>query len=285
MVDVSSSYDAARRTLRSLCPQPLLNWREARFYGRYGEVELHFLDILCRRDADAIDIGANDGSYIHYMRRHARHVVAYEPIPKLARILRQKFPRGVTVEGIALSDTTGKMELRTPIVDGVVVEGCSTVSRRASESYPDFQGIEVSTDRLDNVYRGKAGFIKIDVEGHEQAVLDGALGTVRRCRPRMLVEVDERLSRGGLERAQAYFADLDYVGHFVHDGHLKPIERFSIDRMQDPADLPDLTAPLQARHRFGRYVYNFIFLPRKEAQSMLFKLAERLEKLRAQPVN
>jgi len=27
--------------LRALCPQPLLNWREARFYGRYGEVELH----------------------------------------------------------------------------------------------------------------------------------------------------------------------------------------------------------------------------------------------------
>ena len=53
-------YREARQALRSLCPQALLNWREARFYGRYGEVELHLLEFLCSRDRDAIDVGAND---------------------------------------------------------------------------------------------------------------------------------------------------------------------------------------------------------------------------------
>ena len=56
--------------------------------------------------------------------------------------------------------------------------------------------LKVHMDRLDNVYSGTAGFIKIDVEGHEQAVLDGAVETIDRCRPRLLVEVDERLSPG-----------------------------------------------------------------------------------------
>ena len=69
MLDVGQSCSDARHALRALCPQPLLNWREARFYGRYGEVELHLLEFLCRRDADAIDVGANDGSYVHYLRR------------------------------------------------------------------------------------------------------------------------------------------------------------------------------------------------------------------------
>ncbi len=32
-------------------------------------------------------------------------------------------------------------------------------------------------------------------------------------------------------------------------------------RLQYLANLPDLTAPLQQRQRFGRYIYNFIFLP------------------------
>ncbi len=41
------SLQEARQALRSLCPQALLNWREARFYGRYGEVELHLLEFLC----------------------------------------------------------------------------------------------------------------------------------------------------------------------------------------------------------------------------------------------
>src|SRR5829696_6158430 len=118
-------YREARQALRSVCPQALLNWREARFYGRYGEVELHLLEFLCRRDRDALDVGANDGSYVHYMRRHARRVIAYEPLPALASALRQKFARGVTVQPFALSDQAGTIELRMPVVDGVVVIGCS----------------------------------------------------------------------------------------------------------------------------------------------------------------
>lgn len=281
MVDIGSSYGEARHALRALCPQPLLNWREARFYGRYGEVELHLLEFLCRRAADAIDVGANDGSYVHYMRRYARHVFAFEPMPLLARTLREKFPRRVTVEPIALSDTTGTIELRMPVVDGVVVTGCSTVSGRASATYPGYQGIEVPMDRLDNVYRGNAGIVKIDVEGHEQAVLDGAVETIRRCRPRVLVELLDQLSPGCLARACAYFDRLGYRGCFVHQGEIKPVDKFSIEEMQDPANYPDLTAPLTVRQRFGRYIYNFIFLPPGEPESTMLKMQERLRSLAA----
>src|SRR5512144_1215354 len=107
MLDVGHSYSEARHALRALCPQPLLNWREARFYGRYGEVELHLLEFLCHREADAIDVGANDGSYVHYMRRYSRHVHAFEPMPGLAAALRRKFRHRVTVEEMALSDSKG----------------------------------------------------------------------------------------------------------------------------------------------------------------------------------
>jgi FkbM family methyltransferase len=279
MLDVGSPYGEARQALRALCPQPLLNWREARFYGRYGEVELHLLEFLCRPTADAIDVGANDGSYVHYMRRHARHVVAYEPMPTLANALRRKFPRGVSIEPIALSDKSGTVELRMPVVDGVVVTGCSTVSDNASAAYPAWQGIEVPMARLDDVYSGNCGFIKIDVEGHQQAVLDGAVKTIKRCQPRMLVEVEDRLSPGGLGRARAYFDKLGYRGLFVHQAQLKPIDRFSVQTMQDQANLPDLTASLTERQRFGRYIYNFIFLPPREPESTVWRMAERLRAL------
>jgi FkbM family methyltransferase len=274
-----SLYGETRQALRALCPQSLLNWREARFYGRYGEVELHLLEFLCRRDADALDVGANDGSYVHYLRRHARRVLAYEPMPGLVRALREKFPRDVVIEPIALSDRVGTVELHMPVVDGVVVTGCSTISADAAATYPAHRAIEVPMDRLDNVYRGQAGFIKIDVEGHEQAVLDGAVQTIRRCKPRMLVEIDERLSPGGLARARAYFERLGYRGYFVHAGRLEAIERFSIARMHQPSNLPDLTAPLQRRERFGSYIYNFIFLPPDEPASTLHRISDRLASL------
>jgi len=265
--------------LRSLCPQALLNWREARFYGRYGEVELHLLEFLCSRDRDAIDVGANDGSYVHYLRRHARHVIAFEPMPSLADALITKFPRGVGIRRVALSDRVGTVELHMPVVDGVTVTGCSTVSAAASATYPDHRTIEVPMATLDSVYEGDVGFIKIDVEGHEQAVLDGAVQTIRRCRPRLLVEIDERLSPGGLRRAKAFFRDLDYRGYFVQAGRIDPIGLFSPEVLQNPTDLPDLTAPLQARQRFGRYIYNFIFLPRDEPIETLRHMSKRLSEL------
>lgn len=270
----------ARRALRMVLPQSLLNWREAKFYGRYGEVELHLLKFLCRRDADAIDVGANDGSYVHYLRRHAHKVVAFEPMPLLASALRRKFPGDeVVIEQVALSDRADTVELHMPVVGGIVVTGCSTISTDASGTYPATQAIKVSMDRLDAAYKGRAGFIKIDVEGHEQAVLDGALQTIRRCRPRVLVEIDDRLSPGGLARARTYFDSLGYTGHYVRKGKLEPISTFSVEEMQRPDRLPDLTAPLTERKRFGAYIYNFIFLPAEEPTSTVQRISAHLRTL------
>lgn len=269
-----------KQVLRSLLPQTVLNWREARFYASYGEVELHLLDILCDRERDAIDVGANDGSYVHFLRRYARRVLAFEPMPHLASVLRQKFPYDdVVVETLALSDNFGSAELHVPVVDGVPVTGCSTISSDAAGAYSGHRTVPVLMNRLDDVYDGDVGFIKIDVEGHEQAVLDGAVDTLIRCQPRMLVEVDERLSAGGLARARTYFDVLGYRGYYVRDGHLERIERFSIERLQDRSHLPDLTAPLTERARFPDYIYNFIFLPPDEPEDTRLRLNERLATL------
>ena len=63
--------------LRAVCPRPVLMWREAHYFKRHGEFELGFIEHLCRPAQDAIDVGANEGSYVHFMRRYARQVVAF----------------------------------------------------------------------------------------------------------------------------------------------------------------------------------------------------------------
>src|SRR6267378_3632130 len=275
----SNRVEQAKQTLRAMLPQTILNWREANYFGKYGEVEMHLLEFLCRRDQDAIDVGANYGGYVHFMRRHARRVVAFEPIPAFVELLRRKFSRDVMINSIALSDGAGDTELYIPMIDGVMISGCSTISADASITYPAHSVLKVRRERLDNVYDGTAGFIKIDVEGHEQAVLDGAVETIGRCQPRILVEIDERLSPGGLEGAKAYFSKLGYRGHYVHMGRLEPIENFSSDDLQNPSNTPDLTASLRERPRFEDYINNFIFLPAGEPQGTLDRIRERLAKL------
>ncbi len=105
---------------------------------------------------------------------------------------------------------------------------------RCLDRYTAHRALKVRMDRLDNVYDGTAGFIKIDVEGHEQAVLDGAVETIDRCRPRILVEIEQHRSPGGLEKAEVYFSRLGYRGHYVHRGRLKLLETFLFGQPAKP---------------------------------------------------
>ena len=36
-----------KRAIKSILPQPVLNWREVQYYEKYGEIELHILEFLC----------------------------------------------------------------------------------------------------------------------------------------------------------------------------------------------------------------------------------------------
>jgi FkbM family methyltransferase len=268
-------WRSLKRALKPISPQWLLNWRERRFYEKFGEVELQLLDILCDPSRDSLDVGANDGSFVHFLRRRSRTVHAFEPMPEQVATLHRKFPGGnVVIHPIALSREAGTTELHLPVVDGVVVTGCATVASGAAAGYPSRHSVSVRMDTLDNVYRGDAGFIKIDVEGHQQAVLDGAHETFLRCRPRALVEIIEEMSPGGLGQAMAFFDPLGYRGYFINQNRLCPIAEFSPQLLQRPENRPDLLAhPSQDR---GAYLYNFIFLPAEHLDDDLARIRRRL---------
>ncbi|MGH7119407.1 MAG: FkbM family methyltransferase [Acetobacteraceae bacterium] len=270
-----------KRTAQAALPQWVKNWREAQYYLRYGEIELHLLEFLCASDKDAIDIGAHDGCYVHFLRRFSRHVYAYEPIPWLATELRRKFAHGVTVRADALSRSEGTGTLHIPMVKGTRVPGCATISGAAAALYDGAENIRVPVRTLDASFVGGAGFIKIDVEGHEESVLDGARGTIERCRPNLVIEAVERLAPGCVGRIATIFRDRGYDGFFQHGWSLLPVERFDAASMQREEDYPDLTATLAVRERPPRFVYNFIYLPAESSKSLLPRLGHRLAHLAA----
>lgn len=275
----SAALRKTKQAVRALLPQGVLNWREARYYGRYGEIEMHLVDLLCRRGEDAIDVGANFGGYVHFMQRHARRVIAFEPVPEFVRVLRAKFGDNVVVEPIALSNRVGEAMLYIPVISGVKVGGCSSLSSVAAAGYATRDVIRARVARLDDSYAGTVGFIKVDVEGHEQAVLEGAVETIRRCQPRLLIEIEERHSPGGTVRVSALLGELGYNGYYVHAGKLHDIEDFSVGRLQTPSRLPDMTATLHGRCPLDDYVYNFIFLPAGEPAATVTQIRKRLAHL------
>ena len=233
-----------------IVPRRVVLWLEEAYFRRKGEKELLLVEYLCRPQQDAIDVGGNIGCYSLFMRKYASRVYSFEPIPWMAEKLARKFGDSVIVRQIALSSVAATAKLHIPTVNGRPVTAMSSLSAGKNSSGQD---VTVQTAPLDDIYDGQVGLIKIDVEGHEEAVLDGARRTIIRCRPRLLIEIEDRHAPGGLERIVAFFNALNYSGYFFRDGTMQDIANFDLDTMQDPSRLNK-----------REYTNNFIFVPRED---------------------
>ncbi len=266
----------AKSIVWTVCPAAVSLWLEERYYLAYGETELTLLPHLCDRDRDAIDVGANHGCYTLFMRKYARHVVAFEPNPRLADELARKFDPDVTVCPDALSRGSSRAPLHIPVVDGGEVAGLgSLLNQTHAIPAAEDREILVTTRALDETFSGDVGFIKIDVEGHENAVLEGAQTTIARCRPNALVELEERHSEHAIDQARAFFASLNYRGYFVRDGEILPIERFDLQTMQRREDIERVDARSLASPT-ATYTNNFLFLPSERSEEIVNRIARTL---------
>jgi FkbM family methyltransferase len=137
---------------------------------------------LVQRGDLAFDIGAHAGNRVRALAALGCRVVAVEPQPDFARLLRAWCPRSGRVEIVeaAVSDRAGRASLsisdRTPTVTTL-----ASGWRNARAADDDFahvrwgRRLDVETTTLDRLIErfGRPRFVKIDVEGAEPAVLAG----------------------------------------------------------------------------------------------------------------
>lgn len=210
--------------LKEIIPDRLLRHLQAIDHYWRGEPELRLLSGLCDPKKNAVDVGANIGTYTYFMQKRARAVWAYEPNPKLARRLMKLYPK-VHVRAVAVSDRTSVLTLRIP----------GKLHELASVS-PDAEGeaVEVPAVRLDDEALTNVGFIKIDVERHELAVLRGAMRTIQQWRPNILTEATPLLYPHPLPKTFQFIADLDYTGYFRFEHKWYPFSEFRPELHADP---------------------------------------------------
>ena len=230
----------------ALVPGPLYIRYRARKERRRGEGEIALLPFLVDPQRNAIDAGANKGVYTYFIAKYARHTYAYEPNPKMFAILQRNVGANVTVSPVALGDATGDGVLRIPLLDkGHSNQGASLSAVKVAGN---FTPVAVQTARIDDLGLRDIGFIKIDIEGFEAAVLRGARETIARDRPVLLVEIEEKHTHRPIEDDIEDIAALGYDGMFLGAGGvLHALGAF------DPV----------ANHRQPArgYVYNFVFVP------------------------
>ncbi len=213
---------------KALVPPSVRVAKRARAGWRSGEPELHLVPQLCRRGAMALDVGANGGVYAWHMARSATGVIAFEPNPHHAAFLQRAFVDRVRVSQVALSDRDGTARLRIPVEE--MQDGRATIEAQNDLGDAASQSVIVSCRRLDGIALPRpVGLIKIDVEGHELAVLTGASALLARDRPNLIVEAEERHRKGAVEGVSRYLARFGYRGHFLQAGVLTDMDQLGDD--------------------------------------------------------
>lgn len=215
---------------------------------RNGEAELGLVPFLADKRRVSIDVGANKGVFSYAMLNCSKEVYAFEPNPKLFRMLSSWAKGRVHLHSEALSNQTGRAKLLLPIsVNGYSNQGASLSETKVTGTHDT---VTINTVRLDDLGIKNVGFIKIDVEGFEHEVLEGAEETIQRDKPNLLVEMEELHNKKPIQDSIDSICSRGYDCFVLSRGTLTPIARI---------DLP-------ARH--GRntpredYLYNFVFLPK-----------------------
>jgi FkbM family methyltransferase len=222
--------------------------------------EIQLVRSLCDPNRISLDIGADVGEFSIAMVASSRSVIAFEPRQTQARTLAAMFDAvgaDVRIEAIALSDQPGTTAMRVLEFE----PGRSTIDDANSLTDTDgspVRTIDVQVKRLDDLDLENVGLIKIDVEGHELAVLHGAAQTLRRNRPTLVIEAEERHHLGAVAAITEFLSGLGYTGHFTLDGIRRPIGEFDAALHQNPASIVGWKDGW-ATH--GTYVNNFVFVP------------------------
>lgn len=158
------------------------------------------IEFMCTHcgDGDIVHAGTFFGDFLPALSKAVApgaRILAFEPNAENYRCARITMEinacTNVTLNHAALGATTGHLQLRTADADGVPLGGASHLV--AHDSNEDQAGATepVRVLRLDDaIATGRPiSLIQLDVEGYEQEALSGALATIRKWRPVIILEV------------------------------------------------------------------------------------------------
>jgi FkbM family methyltransferase len=154
--------------------------------GRFFELaELQYVRQRVKKGAAVVDVGANVGNHAVFFSRflEPRRIVVLEPNAELFDALRYNLGAnrvtGADTSFLGLAAGAGQCRYDISIKDpnnagaGRLIESASG---------------KIRSEPLDGILRDAVDFIKIDVEGMELEVLEGARHTIARFKPHLLVE-------------------------------------------------------------------------------------------------
>jgi FkbM family methyltransferase len=235
-----------------------LRWSLLGRQQRLHEPEVRVVREVLAGGGTGLDVGAWWGPWTWHMARYADRVVALEPVPAIAAYLERVTPASVEVIQAAASSEAGEATLWVP-TSGPGSEGRSSLVVPP----PGSASIEVRTVRIDDLDLGDdLRLVKVDVEGNEMEAIRGAGAALARCRPTLIVELEQRFHDRPLAEAFAEIESHGYRGTFLDHGTWRPTSEFDVERWQTALEGDVASAGYFTALRYrSTYCNNFVFRP------------------------
>lgn len=253
--------DKLKTLLRDIIPQKLqvpVKYGFNRF-GTALEPEMEVLKYFIDEDDLVIDVGGNRGIYAYRFWKLGARVEIFEPNINCFRVLSSwgTDKNTINVHHVALSNVAGSAFLHVPVDDeGIEHDSSGSVESIESESTHDQQ---VELRQLDSYQFEGIRFIKIDVEGHEASVIEGAAETIRSMRPFMLIEIEQRHKGTPVLEMVDRILEYGYEGYFLRNRKLVSVDEFELEKDQNPSNLGN---PAQ------EYINNFVFIHESRSREL-----------------
>jgi FkbM family methyltransferase len=250
-------------------------WDSDSFYtsrlkmGPYQKQNLLRLRTLCPSPRKIIDVGMNIGMNTWEYATFAQEVHGFEPVPGTYQVALDNIALNqnhqdptvgwwknpdktfaslaitgkINTYNVALGPVPGTVEMHLKKNDGhnrVSNDGYSTVTGRPVKVNTGYQRVQVPQLTLDSYNFTDVDIIKIDVEGYELQVLEGAVQTIANNRPIVQIECVENQPRAfgkTIQDLMDYFTSKNYVITLA-DGSMMPNEWKYAKRMMDRFMIP-----------------------------------------------
>jgi len=152
-----------------------------------------FLNI--KQNPNFIDVGANIGLISAYVLNHVPkvNIYAFEPGPHQYNlfnktIIENKLEKRIKLYNLALSNTNGTMEFNIHSTQDVSGDGFYDTERAGKTNIINVEVLKLD-DWWENNKKPNIDVIKIDVEGAELWILEGAVKMLKSCKPIIVLEI------------------------------------------------------------------------------------------------
>jgi len=205
-------------------------WNKYRKAEKTQETELRLLPQLVDNTKVAIDIGANTGLYTFYLSKYAKQVFAFEPHELFAEFLSKAVASNVIVINKGVSNKNASLPFYVPVKSGRMQMNIASFDNKTAV---DWECIEekVETVTLDSMQYKNVGYIKIDVEGHEYEVLEGAVNLISTQKPIVQIEILDISKDRSENRSLNFLMEQGYEIYVYTENKLNEFNSVSLSSM------------------------------------------------------